>query len=267
MKNLKMYCVTNKEIKFINKTQYKVGWVGKSSSPNNYITCNSQDNIFFKEQYYSELTFHYWYWKNQLSLSSPNWIGFCQKRRFWIKKQSINQSIDEFNYKDHFLNYIPEEYEKYESIICDPISVKGVKKMKMLKRGFKNLIQDPSIFFNKDKHTIKLNFDMHHGYGNISKAANLLPEKDRLEFLEYINTSNSFHPHIMCIAKPHIINDWFNNLFPWLMKCEEVFGFKNLQGYDTQRLYAFLAERYLSFWFKKYTDYTTWPWTFLDFKN
>jgi hypothetical protein len=71
----------------------------------------------------------------------------------------------------------------------------------------------------------------------------------------------------MFIAKPHIINDWFNNLFPWLMKCEDVFGFKNLQGYDTQRLYAFLAERYLSFWFKKYTDYTTWPWTFLDFKN
>ena len=48
MKNLKMYCVTNKEIKFINKTQYKVGWVGKGSSPNNYITCNSQDNIFLK---------------------------------------------------------------------------------------------------------------------------------------------------------------------------------------------------------------------------
>ena len=267
MKNLKMYCVTNKEIKFINKTQYKVGWVGKSSSPNNYITCNSQDNIFFKEQYYSELTFHYWYWKNQLSLSSPNWIGFCQKRRFWIKKQSINQSIDEFNYKDHFLNYIPEEYEKYESIICDPISVKGVKKMKMLKRGFKNLIQDPSIFFNKNKHSIKLHFDMHHGYGNISKAANLLPENDRCEFLEYINTSGSFHPHIMVIAKPHILNAWFNNLFPWLARCEEVFGFKKLQGYDTQRLYAFLAERYLSFWFRKYTDYTAWPWIFLDFKK
>ena len=54
--------------------------------------------------------------------------------------------------------------------------------MKMLKRGFKNLIQDPSIFFNKDKHSVKLHFDMHHGYGNISKAANLLPEEDRMNF-------------------------------------------------------------------------------------
>ena len=182
-----MYCVTNKEIKFINKTQYKVGWVGKGSPPKNYIECNSQDNIFFKEKYYSELTFHYWYWQNQLNLNSSNWIGFCQKRRFWIKKESINQSIDEFNYNEHFLNHIPEEYEKFNSIICESISVKGVKKMKLLKRGFKNLIKDPSIFFNKDKHSVKLHFDMHHGYGNISKAANLLPEKDRDEFLEYIN--------------------------------------------------------------------------------
>ena len=107
---------------------------------------------------------------------------------------------------------------------------------------------------------------MHHGYGNISKAANLLPEEDRNEFLKYISTSSSFHPNIMFIAKPEVTNRWFNALFPWLIKCEEVFGFKNLQGYDTQRLYAFLAERYLSFWFRKYTHFTTWPWKFYEGK-
>ena len=82
-----MYCVTNKEIKFINKTNYRAGWVGLGPVPNNYIECNTQDNIYFKEQYYSELTFHYWFWKNQLNLNSSDWIGFCQKRRFWITKQ------------------------------------------------------------------------------------------------------------------------------------------------------------------------------------
>jgi len=266
MKKLIMYCVTNKEIKFINKTNYRAGWVGLGSVPNNYIGCNTQDNIYFKEQYYSELTFHYWFWKNQLNLNSSDWIGFCQKRRFWITKNSVNKNIDKFNYSNHFLENIPEEYEKYDAIICDPISVRGAKKMKILKRGFKNLIQDPLIFFNKDKHSVKLHFDMHHGYGNISKAANLLPEKDRNEFLKYISTSSSFHPNIMFIAKPEATNRWFNALFPWLIKCEEVFGFKNLHGYDTQRLYAFLAERYLSFWFSKYTHFTTWPWKFYEGK-
>ena len=92
MKNLKMYCVTNKVVNFLDKTNYDIGWVGLDAPPANYITCNHQDNIFFKEQFYSELTFHYWYWKNKLILNDPNWIGFCQKRRFLIKKESLNKN-------------------------------------------------------------------------------------------------------------------------------------------------------------------------------
>ena len=33
------------------------------------------------------------------------------------------------------------------------------------------------------------------------------------------------------------------------------FGFEKLKGYDQTRLYAFLAERYMPFWFRKYTSY------------
>ena len=51
----------------------------------------------------------------------------------------------------------------------------------------------------------------------------------------------------MFIAKPYVIDNWFNTLFPWLLRCESVFGFKNLKGYETKRIYAYLAERYLSF--------------------
>ena len=54
MENLKMYCVTNKEVSFLHKTSYDIGWVGLDDPPANYITCNHQDNIFFKEQFYSE---------------------------------------------------------------------------------------------------------------------------------------------------------------------------------------------------------------------
>ena len=48
-------------------------------------------------------------------------------------------------------------------------------------------------------------------------------------------------------------------------KIEKIFGFDKLRGYDTTRLYAYLSERYLSFWFKKYTKFKTHPWVFLDF--
>ena len=57
---------------------------------------------------------------------------------------------------------------------------------------------------------------------------------------------------------------WFNDLFKWLDDCEKIFGFEKLKGYETKRLYAYLAERYLSFWFNKYTKVLNWHWSFFD---
>ena len=268
MSNLKIYCVTNKEVNFLSDLNYEIGWVGHGKPPKNYISCNKQENIFYKEKYFSELTFQYWYWKNLLNIENKDeWIGFCQKRRFWVNREFNKDEMNNFEQQINFLDKIPLEWQNHESIICEPIDLSNVKIMKMFKRGFKSIIKDPLILFTKNRHTINLHFDMHHGYGNLIKAANLLDEDDRSEFIEYINTSTSFNPHIMFIAKPHIANLWFSTLFLWLSRCEKIFGFDNLKGYDTQRLYAYLAERYLSFWFKKHTNYLEWPWVFHDPKN
>ena len=155
----------------------------------------------------------------------------------------------------HILQEPEEDWNKYESIICKPIKLNNIKKMKLIKRGWKSLIKSPSIFFDISKQNIKLHFDMHHGYGNLEKATYLLPKEDVNEFLNYIENNTMLNPHIMYISKSKILDNWFNTLFIWLSKCEEIFGFKNLKGYDTGRLYAYLAERYASFWFKKYTNY------------
>ena len=133
-------------------------------------------------------------------------------------------------------------------------------KLKLIKRGYKSILKQPEILFNKEKQSIKLHFDMHHGYGNLDKAINFMKEVDRDDFRNYINKKTSFNPHIMFIAKPTILDKWFNSLFEWLFKCEEEFGFENLKGYDTGRLYAYLAERYLSFWIDKYLKKLTMPW-------
>ena len=71
----------------------------------------------------------------------------------------------------------------------------------------------------------------------------------------------------MFIAKKKIMQKWFSILFPWLKRCEDRFGFENLKGYETTRIYAFLSERYLSFWFKKYTNFKEHPWVFLNVNN
>ena len=61
MKNLEIYCVTNRESSFLEKTNYKLAGVGKGQFKELYIKSNTNDNIFYKEQHYSELTFHYWF--------------------------------------------------------------------------------------------------------------------------------------------------------------------------------------------------------------
>ncbi len=265
MKNLDIYCVTNKRLELIEKTSLKLVGVGNENFSTEYISCDTRQNIYFKEKYYSELTFHYWYWKNLLPSEKKEWVGFCQKRRYWIKPNEKDSLISSENLNDYLLTNIDENLNNYESFLCDPIKISGAKKIKIIKRGWKNLIKDPSIIFNEQKQTISLHFDMHHGYKNLDKAIKLLDREDRNDFLKYVKSKTSYNPHIMVISKPHILDKWFNDLFSWLERCEEVFGFNELKGYDTQRLYAYLAERYLSFWFKKHTKFKTNPWAFIDY--
>ena len=268
-KKINIYCITNKSLNYLEDLPFILIGVGESHFNNSYTVPDNLDNIYFKEKYYSELTYHYWFWKNELKNFDNNaWIGFCQKRRFWIKKNIQKKDINIVNLKNFILLEPPEEWNGYNSVICDPIYVNGVNKVKLLKRGFKSLIRNPRIFFNKEKQTVKLHFDMHHGYGYLDKAINLLDDSDRDEFRSYVENQVCFNPHIMFIAKVDIANQWFDKLFPWLFRCEEIFGFNNLYGYDTKRLYAYLAERYLSFWFKKYSNYVEWPYcTLADYND
>ena len=230
----------------------------------NYIRCDIDNNIFYKEQFYSELTFHYWYWKNQLkNENDKSWIGFCQRRRYFIKEDNSNE-INKDNINQYLLTDIKPEWSNYDSLICNSINISGAKKIKLIKRGWKNILKKPSILLNKNHQSIAVHFDMHHGYGNLEKAIKLLDPEDRSDFEEYAKLNIKFNPHIMFVSKKKIINKWFNVLFPWLERCEKEFGFEELKGYDIKRIYAFLAERYLSFWFKKYTKYKEQPWVFID---
>ena len=264
MRPIKFFCVTDKKVNFLTKKNHNLCWVGKEDSPENYLRCDIGDNIYHKEKYYSELTFHYWFWKNELkNMSDDMWIGFCQKRRFWIKDSSSKvNNIDDL--KKNILRSIPTEWNDYDAFICEPIQVSPAKKIKLIKRGWKNWIKDPSILFNKDKHTIKLQFDMFHGYGNLDKAIDLMRSDQKDKFREYVNNNTKFNPNIMVISKKPILIKWFNELFDWLFKCEKIFGFENLTGYDTGRLYAYLSERYLSFWFNEFYKVKSCPWIFFD---
>ena len=155
---------------------------------------------------------------------------------------------------------IPKSYENTEVILGEESAVNKFKLMKFLKRGMGLFLKNPSYFFNKNKRNIKFHFDMWHGEFYLNKAIELLDKENRKDFENFVNTKTSFHPHNMFICKSKkIMKNYYETVFPWLKRCEDEFGFENLKGYGQIRIYGFLAERFMSYWFQKNTKYQTMP--------
>ncbi len=200
MNNLNIFCVTDKPHKNLEALNVNLVGVGKRQFNQKYITCLNGKNIQKKEKYYSELTFHFWFWKNKLKKYKQNdWIGFCQKRRFWTKNSSKVKNFEDL--KKQIITKPKKEWNKYESIICKPIRVDNPKKMKLIKRGWRNILLDPSIIKQKKKQNIKLQFDMHHGFGVLDRAIDSMNIIDRENFRKFVNEEIKFNPHIMVISK------------------------------------------------------------------
>ena len=261
-KNIEMYSITHKRVKFIETTNYKLVNVGKKPISERYLNCDYGENIINKEKFYSELTFHYWFWKNKLVAQDNKWIGFCQRRRFWTKNKIKTNNLTGDYIKSQLLEKIPDELNSYDSFLCDRTYVNNIKKIKMIKKGIRSILKKPSIFFNPKKQSLKFQFEMQHGYNIIEKAIELLDKEDRDDFKNFMENEISFSAHNMFITKPNFLEKWYENVFNWLSKCEKVLGF-NFKNYET-RIYAYLSERYISYWFNKYTKCKELPWIFYD---
>ena len=91
-----------------------------------------------------------------------------------------------------------------------------------------------------------------------------LDKKISANNIEDFKLDKKIFGHLIEFSKSKkIINNYYNSLFPWLERCEKIFSF-NLKGYSNIRIYAFLAERYQSYWFEKYTKPLLWPVIFYD---
>ena len=142
----------------------------------------------------------------------------------------------------------------------------GIKWIKIIKYGKIALLRNPLAFF-KSKQNIRFQFDMFHGNGVLDKAIELLDDKDKDDFKNYVTNNTSYNQGNMFICKSKkIINAYYETIFKWLDKCEKIFGF-DLHGYNKIRIYAFLAERFLPYWFNKYVKTLEWPIIFNDLRS
>ena len=262
------FCITHKNYKFLNSLEINV-IVGGSTNreienfPNNWIRDNVGDNISQKNKSFGTLTSHYWVWKNKLKYFDENeWIGFSHYRRHWIKKNN-QKEISLLNLGSNLLKRVPED-SNYDVILPEKIYLKNLKISKLIKKGFRNIIKNPSILFNRGYYSVGLHFDLFHGYGIIDKAADLLNHEEKNDFKQYFKEKSSFHQFEMFISKKKNIIHLYEKTFNWIFECEKLFSKIKLEGYGKERLFNFLAERFFSFYFEKYTKIKTWPYVFLD---
>ena len=265
-----MFCISLEpnHYNFIKNLGYIPVGLGDKDFNNNWFKDTSGANISKKNKNYGEYTYHYWIWKNYLDQLNDEWIGFCQYRKFWSteKENLLPNSLDQL--KNLALTEIPKSYDDIDVIMGDVFPTNKFKKMKFLKGGLKIILKNPSYLFNKKRRNIKFHFDLMHGYNNLDKAIELLDKENRSDFKDFVNTKTSFNPHNMFICKSKkILKDYYSTVFPWLERCEKLFGFEDLKGFGKIRIYAFLAERFLSYWFQKNSKYKTMPIIFYDIKK
>ncbi len=254
MKNISIFCLTldpdHEDI--IKKLEYIPVGLGNKKFSKECLSDKRGLNISEKNSNYGEYTFHYWIWKNYLENIKTEWVGFCQYRKFFITKNISDININLEDFKNSLLKEIDyESSELFDCILGEKLLVDDYKISKIYKNYLSTFLLNPTLLFNKKKRNLKLHFDLYHGKGNLELAIDLLDEGNKNDFRLYMNENNSFHPQNMFICKTKILKNYYNVVFPWLFKCEKIFKSKNLYGYGLKRLYGFLAERFLSYWFTK----------------
>ena len=262
-------CLNSHHLENLKKLEYIPVGLGKQNYDSEWFRDNTGDNISSKNPFYGEYTFYYWIWKNFLKDCPDNqWLGFCGYRYHWSQKsticsEEINKIVNKENFQDYVLKQIPLEWNDYDVILGEEMIINNWKFSKIFKHAPWKFLMNPKLFFKKNQN-IKLHFDVFHGEGIMDKAISCLDKKEKADFEIFVNQKNSFNRENLFFCKSKkLMNDYFKSVFAWLEKCEVEFGFE-LEGYSLKRLYAFLAERYLSYWFQKYSKYKSWPIFFYD---
>lgn len=252
---MKIYCLSihNRNFNEYKKLNLIPVGLGNSNFDNKWLNDKSVENISDKNVNFGEYTFHYNIWKNNF-INYDNWIGFCSYRRFWIHNDGKKiETFDDLN--NSIIREPLKDWEDYEVVLGTPLVFKKIKNLKLIKRNLIEVIKKPSVLFRNN--SLKDQFNIFHGSFYLKHAIEFLPQKYQKPFSEYLDGFN-LNPYNMFICRnTKILNQFYDEIFPWLFKCEEIFKNNKLDGYDKKRIYGFLAERFMPFWFKKNYRTTT----------
>jgi len=261
---MKIFCISifDKDYKQYKKLNLVPVGLGNTNFSNTWLTDKDGKNISQKNLFFGEYTFHYYLWKNKkIKLKSYNWIGFCSYRRFWTYKEGLRiQSFN--NLKNIILKKPQNSWKNFDVILGKPLKFNKIKNIKLIKQNIFEVLKKPSMLFQKN--SLEDQFRVFHGSFYLDSAIELLPKKYRKDFKTFMD-GHLLYPYNMFICRNNkILFKFYEEIFPWLFACEKKFRNTNLIGYNKVRIYGFLAERFMPFWFMKNYRTTTCPITFFE---
>ena len=107
-----MFCLTlnPQHLNLIENLEYIPVGLGDSNFNNKFMQDKIGKNISFKNSFYGEYTFHYWLWNNYLDEIDTEWVGFCQYRKFFIKKELNEKNLSLELLKENLIKDITDEF-------------------------------------------------------------------------------------------------------------------------------------------------------------
>ena len=261
---MKIFCLSiyNENYRLFKELNLIPVGLGNQNFEDEWLNDKDTFNISDKNINFGEYTFHYNLWKNKINNEKYNdWIGFCSYRRFW-KKNNTLEPKNILELKNSIIQKPDDSWYDNEVILAKPLIFKKIKNIKLIKRSLYEVLKKPSVLFKKT--SLKDQFNIFHGSYFLKNAISFLKKHDQIEFSKFLD-GYELSPYNMFICKnSDILVQFYDEIFSWLFKCEELFKNKNLIGYDKIRIYGFLAERYMPYWFKKNFKTLSWPITFFD---
>jgi hypothetical protein len=238
-----------------------VGCGNSIAFPSSWQKSNEKKNISEKFFSYADLVGHYYIWKNCLDkYQQDTWIGFSQYRRLWIKNK-ITNDLELKSLNRIILTDIDESWNKYDAIIPPAFFFRKKKKEIVKNILLFPIKRDVSLF--KYKTTVLDQFAQSLGpFGKdlIFEIIKYLPPSESYDFLEFLKSRTHLSAHGMYISKVKIINRYSKLIFEWFLKCENIINKNNnLPLIKNSRIFQYINERFLDYWFSKYCKVLRWP--------
>jgi len=212
------------------------------------------DNISNKNKFYSELTAHYYLYKN----IDSEYYGLMHYRRIFCEKPSsfflIRKNIRFF--RRIIFSFFLKKNIALDKNVSPVIPLKKLPKVAksakshivgLIDQGYELIVPKPLVFHATN---VYQNYSLHHSKLHLDLFCRIIEEKYPClsNPIKEVNNSYEIIAYNMFVMKKEIFVEYSSMLFDVLFELEKRINLDELTPYQ-QRIFGFLSERFFNYFF------------------